>query len=52
MEELLDSVLNATWKAPHGKGYYGEIAQAVDNVVLYDLMAILRTNMRPSKSAP
>jgi len=40
MEELLDSVLNATWKAPHAKGYYGEIAQAVDNVVLYDLMAI------------
>jgi hypothetical protein len=38
MEELLDSVLNATWKAPHAKGYYGEIA--VDNVVLYDLMAI------------
>jgi hypothetical protein len=33
-EELLDSVLNATWKAPHAKGYYGEIAQAVDNVVL------------------
>jgi hypothetical protein len=40
LEEILDSILNSTWKAPHTSGYNGEIAQAVDNVILYDLMAI------------
>ena len=40
LEEVIDSVLNATWKAPHPKGYDGEIANTVDNVVLYDLMAL------------
>ena len=40
LEEVLDTVLNATWKAPHPKGYDGEIANTVDNVVLYDLMAL------------
>jgi hypothetical protein len=40
LEEVLDAVLNATWKAPHSKGYDGEIANTVDNVVLYDLMAL------------
>jgi hypothetical protein len=40
LEEVLDAVLNATWKAPHGKGYNGEIANTVDNVVLYDLMSL------------
>ena len=39
-EEVLDAVLDATWKAPHPKGYDGEIANTVDNVVLYDLMAL------------
>ncbi|MGB9463634.1 MAG: zinc-dependent metalloprotease [Candidatus Acidiferrum sp.] len=40
LEEVLDGVLNATWKALHPKGYNGEIANTVDNVVLYDLMAL------------
>ena len=40
LEEVLDAVLNATWKAPHAKGYNGEIANTVDNVVLYDLMVL------------
>jgi hypothetical protein len=40
LEEVLDAILNATWKAPHGKGYHGEIANTVDDVVLYDLMAL------------
>ena len=39
LEEVLEAVLKATWKAQHPKGYNGEIAQSVDNVVLYDLMA-------------
>jgi hypothetical protein len=40
LEEVLDAVLNATWKAQHARGYNGATAQAVDTVVLYDLMAL------------
>jgi Met-zincin/Domain of unknown function (DUF5117) len=40
LQEVLDAVLNATWKAPHGDGYNEEIANTVDDVVLYDLMAL------------
>ncbi len=40
LEEVLDAVLNATWKAQHAKGYEGEIAQTVDSVVLYEVMAL------------
>jgi len=40
LEEVFDAVINATWKSPHPKGYDGEIANTVDNVVLYDLMAL------------
>ncbi|HKV26188.1 MAG TPA: zinc-dependent metalloprotease [Candidatus Acidoferrum sp.] len=40
LSEVLDAVLNATWKAPHPAGYAGEIANTVDNVALYDLMAL------------
>src|SRR5271163_2702724 len=38
--DVLEAVLAATWKAPHGSGYNEEIAITVDNVVLYDLMAL------------
>jgi len=40
LEEVLDTVLNATWKAGHGKGYNEAIANTVDDVVLYNLMAL------------
>jgi hypothetical protein len=40
LAEVLDAVLNATWKAPHGTGYSEEIANTVDDVVLYDLMVL------------
>jgi hypothetical protein len=40
LEEVVESVLNATWKSPHPKGYNGEIANVVDEVALYDLMAL------------
>ena len=39
-EEILDAVLAATWKAPHGTGYAAEISNVVDDVALYDLMAL------------
>ncbi|MGH9740856.1 MAG: zinc-dependent metalloprotease [Candidatus Acidiferrum sp.] len=47
LEEVFDAVLKASWKAPHAKGYDGEIANTVDNVVLYDLM-VLSANPRAS----
>jgi hypothetical protein len=40
LDEVFDAILAATWKSQHGAGYSGEIANVVDNVVLYDLMAL------------
>ena len=40
IEQVLDAILNASWKSQHPGGYSGEISQIVDNVVLYDLMAL------------
>jgi hypothetical protein len=40
LEEVLDAILAATWKAPEAAGYSAEIARVVDNVALYDLMAL------------
>ena len=47
LEEVIEAILAATWKAPHGSGYSAEIARAIDSVVLYDLMA-LSANERAS----
>jgi hypothetical protein len=38
--DVLEAILAATWKSPHGSGYNEQIAMAVDNVVLYDLMTL------------
>jgi len=40
LEEVLDAILAATWKASRGSGYPAEIARATDGVVLYDLMTL------------
>ncbi len=40
LHDVLEAVLAATWKSPHGSGYDEQIATTVDNVVLYDLMAL------------
>src|ERR1700686_3506518 len=40
LEEVFDAVVAATWKSQHNAGYHGEIANVVDNVALYDLMAL------------
>jgi hypothetical protein len=40
LEEVLDAILAATWKAPHAAGYSGEIARVVDDVALYDLLGL------------
>jgi Met-zincin/Domain of unknown function (DUF5117) len=50
LEEVLDAVLNATWKASRDPGYSGEISRVVDTVVLYDLMS-LAGNERASSQA-
>jgi hypothetical protein len=47
LEEVFDAVLAATWKAPPGSGYAAEINKVVDDVALYDLMA-LAANERAS----
>ena len=40
LQEVLDAIVTATWKAPHAAGYAGEVARTVDNVVLYDLLSL------------
>ena len=41
LQEVLDAVFTATWKSPHGDGYNAQIANAIDEVALYDLMALV-----------
>ncbi len=40
LEEVLDAVIAATWKAPRGADYSGAIARVVGDVVLHDLLAL------------
>jgi hypothetical protein len=40
MEEVLDAVMETTWKTPHGSGYTAEIARTNDRVALYNLMGL------------
>jgi hypothetical protein len=40
LEEVLAAIFTTTWKAPHSSGYSAEIARKVDDVALYDLMAL------------
>jgi hypothetical protein len=50
LDEVLDVILDATWKASRDPGYLGEISRVVDTVVLYDLMS-LAGNERVSPQA-
>jgi hypothetical protein len=40
LQEVLDAVIAASWKAPHAPGYAGEVARTVDSVVLYHLLSL------------
>ncbi|MFN2576456.1 MAG: zinc-dependent metalloprotease [Pyrinomonadaceae bacterium] len=40
LDEVLDKILQATWKAPMRSGYEGEIQHVVNMVILNDLMAL------------
>jgi len=51
LQEVLDAIIGATWKTPHGEGYAEQIANAVDMVVLYDLMQLAATITPPMKFA-
>ena len=44
LQEVLDAIVAATWKAPHGSGYMAEVARTVDNVVLYDLLMLAQND--------
>ena len=50
LAEVIDKVFAATWKAPAGTGYPGEIQHIVNVVVLSDLMA-LASSERASNQA-
>jgi hypothetical protein len=47
LEEMLDAIVSATWRASRSSGYPAEIAREVDGAVLHDLMA-LSANARAS----
>ena len=51
LEEVLDAILAATWKSPHGPGagYPAELARVVDNVALYDLMVLAANEKAPDQ---
>ena len=40
LQEVLDAILLATWKSPHREGSNAQIANVVDDAVLYDLMGL------------
>ena len=40
LQEMLEKLLAATWKAPHGAGYKAQIADVVDDVALHHLMGL------------
>jgi hypothetical protein len=39
-DEVLDKIVETTWKVPVGSGYHAEIRRTVNGVVLNDLMAL------------
>jgi hypothetical protein len=42
LDEVLDAIVAASWRAPREAGLAGEVGRAVDQVVLTDLMALSR----------
>ncbi|TMQ14425.1 MAG: DUF5117 domain-containing protein, partial [Deltaproteobacteria bacterium] len=44
LDEVLDAIVTATWKARRDPGMRGEIGRVVDEVVLSDLMALSRAD--------
>ncbi len=40
LQEILNGILAASWRAAHGDGHAQQIAMVVDNVVLFNLMSL------------
>lgn len=49
LDEVIDRLLNATWKAALPEGPSSEVHRAVDNVALYDLMRLARDEVAPEQ---
>jgi Met-zincin/Domain of unknown function (DUF5117) len=49
LEEVIDAVVDATWKSQHGEDYAGEIGRVVDSVVLDDLMGLVVNERAPEQ---
>jgi hypothetical protein len=49
LEEVLDAVLNASWKSSHGTGYEEQIAFVVDDIALHDLMTLCANDQAPEE---
>jgi hypothetical protein len=44
LDEVLGAIVTATWKARRGSGLAGEIGRVVDQVALFDLMTLSRSD--------
>ncbi|HME06972.1 MAG TPA: zinc-dependent metalloprotease, partial [Bryobacteraceae bacterium] len=49
LEEVIDRLLSATWKAQPAAGLGAQVQRAVDGVVLYDLMALAGNEATPAQ---
>jgi hypothetical protein len=49
LEEVVDALVDATWKSQHGEDYAGEIGRVVDSVVLDDLMGLAMNERAPEQ---
>ena len=49
LEEIVDRLLAATWKAPRGAGYAGEVGRTVDDVALEKLFALAADERAPAQ---
>jgi hypothetical protein len=47
LEEVIDTVLDKTWRAGEGVGLAAEVRRTVDSVVLYDLMSLAANDSAP-----
>jgi len=50
LEEVLDTIVNATWKSSREPGYAAEISRVVNYVVLYNLMSLSANDQASSQA--
>ncbi len=49
LEEVIDKLIAATWKAPDAPGLSGEVQRAIDMVALYRLMTLAANESAPGE---